>query len=122
MKKALFSAACVVTCCLGNANPANAEGISARLSKTLSKLPEDERLAFQAGYQIGYAYGGLVDACAHYTLGVLPRRGLEATAGAAAQEGENVRALILDWFRSVDDKSSRKCLPVIEKEFNAQGI
>ena len=102
--KATLATAAVTVCCLGNDYPARADYSS-----------------FMKGYDYGFLYGSVGNACMNYHFGYISRSVLLQQLRAANEQDETtpaIRNLIVGNFeRPQGARSAKSCLPYVRSVF-----
>ena len=101
---ATIATAAVITCCLGNDYPANAE------------LSRNELHSFRAGQNYGYALGLVASACILYGEGSISRTTLRQLTVVANELEDTTPAIRKHVSKNITENSSgkyKRCVPVV---------
>ena len=102
--KATIATAAVITCCLGNTYPANAD------------LSRNEIRTFRVGQDYGYALGLVASGCIYYGEGLISRTTLRTMVEIANELDDTTPAIRKYVVRNITEKSSGKyqaCVPTV---------
>lgn len=106
--KATIATAAVVTCCLGNTYPANAQ-VSVR----------EDRM-FKAGYEYGYSYGLLAESCVMFMYGHVSEEYLAKSARYVRDNEDllpHLKTRIANNFSEMAEEldETAKCNPTVQR-------
>lgn len=102
--KTTIATAAVITCCLGNTYPANAE------------LSRKERSSFRVGQNYGYALGLVASGCIYYGEGLISRTTLRTMVEIANELDDTTPAIRKQVVKNITNNSSEKykgCVPTV---------
>ena len=108
--KATIATAAVVTCCLGNTYPANAE------------LSRKELHSFRAGQNYGYALGLVASACILYGEGSISRTTLRTLTEIANELDDTTPSIRRQVSKNITENSNgkyKRCVPVVRSVMGA---
>ena len=109
--KATIATAAVLTCCMGNEMPANAQA-SFR-----------EKKVFEQGYEYGYSYGMLAESCVMFMFGHVSEERL-AQSARYVRDSED---LLPQWKKAIannfqemanDENETSVCNPIVQRVLN----
>ena len=109
--KATIATAAVVTCCLGNTYPANAE------------LSRNELHSFRAGKDYGYALGIVASACIYYGDGLISNTTLRSNVKIASELENTTSAIRKHVTKTIASNSGSRyagCVPVVRSVMGTQ--
>ena len=108
--KTTIATAAVITCCMGNEYPANAE-VSPR-----------EKISYNQGVDYGYALGVIAGSCMHYAEGSISAKNFRTTVEVANELEDTtprVRRKVVDSITNNSTKGFRACIPIVRSVMGA---